>query len=227
SEAALEMKLNLSTESNKFLLLLLSTDIIFISLHVIFTHTPYVGNPYFLITEDRGYAEAFQYIKEYWLMILFLILAVQKRSLLYFGWSLFFGFLLMDDSFQIHERAGTKIRRNFDFSPMFGLRTQDLGELIVFAIVGTFFLVYIGFAYYFSQNDLKEICRRLLVLLIALVLFAVVIDAVHTMARSLSENAILNTVFQIVEDGGEMVVMSIIAWFVLSLTGRERRLRNS
>ena len=95
---------------------------------------------------------------------------------------LFFGFLLIDDSFEIHERAGTKIARYFNFSPKFGLRAQDFGELSVYAIVGILFLVYTGFAYYFGQNDLKEICRRLLVMLITHVLFAVVIDmAAHMM----------------------------------------------
>jgi len=180
---------------------------------MIHTYTEYCGDPYYSLAKDRGYAEVFQYIKEYWIGLLFLYLAIKRRNFLYLSWSLLFGYLLLDDSFQIHEKLGSKVGSYFEFSPMLGLRAQDFGELIVSASFGSGFLGLIGLTYYFSDSSIKRTCRCLLVMLLVLVFFGIVMDMVDIMVKSPVWSPILGTV----EDGGEMLIMSVIAWFVFLL----------
>jgi hypothetical protein len=212
------MKLNLRNKSNTFLLLLLSTDVIFIILHIIHTYTAYLGGSSFSIEKDRGYSEVFQYIKEYWIVLLLLYSAIKKRNLLYLSWSALFGYLLLDDSFQIHENLGHKASIYFDFSPILGLRSEDFGELTVSAFFFLCFFLTIGVTYYLSESNDKTTCRHLFLLLLTLVFFGVVVDMIHQMVFS----SVLYSILGILEDGGEMLVMSVITWFVFLLPQLEK-----
>ena len=108
--------LNLRDKTTTFLLLLLTADTIFIILHIIHTYTDYLGNSNFSIQKDRGYAEIFQYIKEFCIALLLLYLAIKRRNLLYLSWSALFGYVLLDDFLKIHERAGVRASVYFNFS---------------------------------------------------------------------------------------------------------------
>jgi hypothetical protein len=77
------VKLHLSNRSNRLLYLFLALDITFIALHIIYTYTGLISNSSFSIEQDRGYAEIFQYFKEYWSVLLLSMLALRKRSFLY------------------------------------------------------------------------------------------------------------------------------------------------
>ena len=102
------MKLDIKNRSSLLLYLFLATDLIFIIVHIIYksNQVPSLAYAYYSIEEDKGYAELFQYIKEYWIALLLGFLAVQKRSFVYLGWSLLFFYILLDDSVQIHEKLG-------------------------------------------------------------------------------------------------------------------------
>jgi len=47
-------------------------------------------------------------------------------------WSLLFGYLLLDDSFRIHERMGAQY---FNLSPTVSLRAKDFGKAIGLSII--------------------------------------------------------------------------------------------
>jgi len=205
------VKLNLRDKSYKLLLLLLSIDTIFIILHIIHTYTDYLGNSNFSIQEDRGYAEIFQYIKECSIGLLLLYLAIKRRNLLYLSWSALFGYVLLDDFLKIHERAGVRASVYFNFSPMLGLRPRDFGELVVFAFFFLLFFLAIGVTYSLSDSDDKRTCRHLFLLFLTLVFFGGAVDMIQQMVRP----SVWFPIFGILEDGGEMLVMSVIVWFVL------------
>ncbi|GAB1541305.1 hypothetical protein NUACC21_39760 [Scytonema sp. NUACC21] len=207
------MKLYLSTWSSKLLYLLLAMDFTFIALHIIYTYTDLISNSSFSIEQDRGYAEIFQYFKEYWSVLLLSFLAFRQRSFLYLIWSLLFFYLLLDDSLQIHEKLGVFISRKLNFSSWFNLRAQDFGELTVSILVSLFFLIFIGITYYFSDRFARKTSRYLILALFALALFGIVVDMVHIAVKSPS----LYTLLGLIEDGGEQVVMSGIVCFIFSL----------
>lgn len=100
---------------------------------------------------------------------------------------------------------------------MFGLEPDDLGELAVYAFFGFFFLIIVTVAYRLSYHRVsKQRSKHLLILLVFLVLFTVALDIFHALMRYLLPQweILNNVVLVIAEDGSEMVVMSVILWFV-------------
>lgn len=213
------MKISVSNWASKLLCLLLLTDICFIVLHIFFLldvwsdlyPDPY-SNPYSIET-DRGFAEFFQYMKEYWCVLLLGLIVVKKRSPLYLSWMLLFLYLLIDDSTSFHETLGLYISNSLGFIPLFRLRGQDFGELIVSASISLFLLGYIGIAYRLGDKLFRKVSKYLIAMLLTLATFGVLIDLMHVIAP-----VELSGKLGLLEDGGEMVVMSVITTFVFVLS---------
>lgn len=210
------MNFNIDKESTKVLFLLLLTDFAFILVHGIYKMNllnSYIHDSIMLysIETDRGYAEMFQYIKEYWIVVLLFVLAIKRKHIIYFAWSSLFMYFLLDDSLRIHESFGYYLAKHFEFQPMFRLRAQDLGELIVTMLFGLLLFIFIGVSYLFSDNVSRQISKHILILVMSLVFFGVVFDNIHIIIPW------GNTMWGFIEDGGEMLVMSIIVWYVFDL----------
>lgn len=219
------VKLNKDHWVVKLFCLFLATDIAFIILHLIFSHGALTSNVNFSLERDRGYSEIFQYVKEYWSALLLGFLAIQARSLLYLSWSGLFFYLLLDDSMKIHERLGSFISKEFSFSPMFGLRAIDLGELTVSALVGLFFLAAIAINYRWGDRFSKKVSKSLIKLLFALAFFGIVVDMLHIgLSRLPLVGRFFDRLLGIVEDGGELIVMSLIVCFLFSLPSQPKKL---
>jgi hypothetical protein len=212
-----------SHERYRFLIMLLITDAAFIILHLIYVYTPYLTRVVFSLTYPGSHSEFFQYIKELWIAVLFMILAVQYRKGMYAVLSLLFLYLLFDDSFEFHENFGAVVAEFFNFQPAVGLRGVDFGELAVSAVFGGLFLVAIAIAYLLSDGITRRVTRITLVLLAALVFFGVFLDMVEVINPDPAGSRVL----RVVEEGGEMVVMSVITWFVFGLNEFIRRSENS
>lgn len=207
------MRLNVNNWSIKLFYLLLATDIVLITLHVINIYTDLISNVSFSLGTDGGYGELFQYLKEYWIALLLCFVAVRKRSILYLIWSLLFFYLLLDDSIQIHEKLGRRISSRLDFSAGLNLRAQDFGEVAVSVVVSLLFFILIAIAYRFSDRQSKEISKYLIIMLFTLAFFGIAVDLLHVVVKG----SLFGTFFVILEDGGEQIVMSIIACFVFLL----------
>lgn len=210
------MKADLSNWSTRILYLFLATDLVFISLHLIHIYSGVAPNPSFSLETDGGYAEIFQYIKEYWIALVLGFLALRKHSATYLGWSLLFFYILLDDSLQLHEKLGYRLSQQFHFFSGFNLRAEDFGELIISGSVGLFFLIFIATAYRYSDSLSRKISRYLIRMLFALAVCGIVFDMMHTALNF----RILRTILALLEDGGEMIVMSVIASFVFFLPER-------
>lgn len=170
-----------------------------------------VSDPIFSIETDLGYAEVYQYIKEYWIVILISIVAIKRKQIVYFSWSLFFTYLLFDDSLRIHEKFGHYVADALELQPMFQLRAQDMGELIVSLLSSLLLFSIIGASYYFSDAVAKQVSKHLFILIMLLAFFGVFVDMLHA---AITWNKVI---WGLVEDGGEMIIMSIIVWYVFSL----------
>lgn len=202
----------------EILLLLLLTDFLSILAHFALRLSPQINSTYWTITTDRGFGETFQYVKEFWLFCSFAILASSRAEWSYLSFSLLFGYLLIDDAFLVHERVGEWIATTQNFQPVLGLRAIDLGELVVAASTGLFFLLLIGVSYWLGTQQFRWICKRLFVLLGCLAFFGVVVDALHIMIEVINRPGIpLGFAFELAEDGGEMIVMSLLCWYGISL----------
>jgi len=210
------VKSDLSNWSARILYLFLATDLVFFGLHFIHAYSGVAGNPSFSLETDGGYAEIFQYLKEYWIALILGFLALRKHSATYLGWSLLFFYLLLDDSLQLHENLGYRLSRKLNFLPSFNLRAEDFGELLVSGFVGLFFLIFIATAYRYSDRLSREISRSLIKMFFALAVFGIVVDMMHVAINSPT----LDPILILLEDGGELIVMSVIASFVFFLSER-------
>lgn len=112
--------------SIKLLVLLLITDLIFILLYIScwLPSSSYLSTilskvvlyqEMLWITEDQSYAEIFQYIKELWIVLILGFNYWQFKTKVFLVWGLLFNYILLDDSFRIHEIIGSQISNFFAF----------------------------------------------------------------------------------------------------------------
>ena len=200
-----------------FLLLVLMGDLAFIGLHVLLAWDS-SSNSLFALGRDRGYAEFYQYVKFFWIIILLLIVAIRAKSVGYIAWILVFSYLLLDDALRIHELVGDRIGAGLGLRPYLGFRPKDQGQLIFAAIVAGLILSVLAFFYVRGSSNFRLITERLLLLVVAFALFSVVVDAMHTVTSP----GTLGVLLGIAEDGGEMLIVSLITGFAFSLAARQK-----
>ncbi|MGG6266125.1 hypothetical protein ACQ4M3_04705 [Leptolyngbya sp. AN03gr2] len=211
--------IKLSKQSSfEVLVLLLLTDFVIVGLHIAARIYPATTSLYWAIDADRSFGETFQYIKELWLIFSFAALTKIRSDRSYWSLSLLFCYLFIDDLFFLHERWGDEIAIYFGFPSMLNLRSQDYGELLVNAIAGSFFAVLIGVSYWLGSKTFRHVCQRVLVLLAGLIFCGIVLDAIHVIIDTISPK--FPNVFNILEDGGEMLFMSALCWYGVSLLKR-------
>ncbi len=199
-----------------FLLLLISADAAFVLVHLIRDHPPFFSDSLFSLEQERGFAETFQYVKIYWIAIMLAVVWWRTREGVYFAWMTLFAYLLCDDSLQIHERGGHAIAQIWGIQDALGLKAQDLGELVVVGTIGLILLLFLVVMYRRSTLDAMRASRKLMFYLGVLVFFGVFIDTLHSLLRGSRGNAALG----VVEDGGEMLSVSIVCWYVMNLVER-------
>lgn len=204
------MSFDLDKSSNKLLILLLSADFIFIVVHILYMNE-FMSNSLYSIDRDLGYAEVYQYIKEFWIVLLLLFVATGRKQVAYLAWATLFMYFLLDDSLRVHERFGGSLAYNFNFQPMLNLRAQDIGELIASLFFGVLLLVFVWVAYLYSDEYAKKHSRHLFVLVMLVAFFGILVDMFHVAlpwGKSL---------LGLIEDGGEMLMMSVIVWYVFKI----------
>lgn len=116
--------------------------------------------------------------------------------------------MLLDDSVRIHEVMGSVIDNQFFLTSSLplNLRGQDFGELITITLIGSVFLLLFIKCFYKSKQAIKNISFNLASLVILLLFFGVFIDMAHSAFPTFRGMTTL-------EDGGEMIAMSLIYWY--------------
>lgn len=194
------------------LILLFSGDLVHILLHGLYSLSPVLDNRMMNLTLDLSYAEWYQYIKYFFLTLLFIKLALKKEPFRYLIWAGIFAYLLLDDSMEIHGKVGGYIALNLieGVSPPFGLRLEDLGSLAISAIIGIFMISALGIAYLRGSTRFRIITIDLILLLVLMAFFGVFFDLVHV---ALKGGHALELTLGIIEDGGEMITASLMLWY--------------
>ena len=218
-----------------FLILILCADLVFLGMHfitAIFGDSKWILESNLLerifvallecelfnIERERGYAEMYQYIKFFWIIVLLFTLSLKNRSIHYIPWILLFTYLLLDDSIPIHGRAGQFFAENFNFVPFFGLRLQDYGQLAISATAGIFLFLPLVWAYRKGVQIFRKISLDIGLLFLILVFFGVVVDMLHS-AVHLGNT--VGFIIGFVEESGEMLAVSLVLWYVFLLNVRD------
>ena len=196
-------------KADKFLLMIVGIDIIFILLSLIDSFSGFNFNN-FAVQNDNLYAEKFQYLKFIGIAIISFLLAIKRGSAKFLFFMIIPIYLYWDDSRQLHERFGTKIAsflyegshndiliRNF--------RYQDIGEILYMSLIALILLIIFLICFKLSDVFEKYFLKKILKLFIIFGIFALFVDSIHQLS-----GGFIYDLLTVIEDGGEMIPISFI-----------------
>lgn len=207
------MKLTPRKPADILLGLFISTDMLLIIAHILFLTTATVYDDNYSILMGRGFGETFQYFKAYWVALMFGWLVLVTREASYLAWAAVFTYFGLDDLLELHEEVGLDLAIRYDFPAILGQRSDDLGEWTVFAVAGAVLLTVLAFAYYRGSTSFRERSWSMLRFSALLAFFGIVVDAIHILFLE----TVADDPLGIIEDGGEMIVLSVVCWYVFRL----------
>jgi hypothetical protein len=203
------------------LTMLIAADLAFIVLHVIYVETALLRGRPFSLEADNGVPEAYQYVKQFWVALCMVGLFRRTREVSYIGVGVIFTFLLLDDAFQMHEHFGKWLAAQYSLPVAFGLRPDDIGELLFAGGVGAVTVSLIGLGYWRGGPDARIVTRDISILILLLAGLGVGVDVIHVI--SYYKAPLLAQFLLILEDGGEMLVVSATAGYVFNVLIHEGR----
>ena len=210
------------------LALLISGDLLFIAAHLMHVETSLLPSNRWSIAQDRGFGEMFQYLKYIVICLVLWQLFLKTRLRVTLGWLAVFVFLLLDDSARLHEHFGLAFAAATHLPDIGSVRARDIGELVFALLAGLVVLPLVVFGWLRGAQVARAISIDLALLLVALTGCGVGADFVHRMLSLTSMDLLAG----LVEDGGEMFVLSltcayITQWMTTQVRFRPARLLGS
>jgi hypothetical protein len=194
---------------------LLAVDAAFVALHASYDPAAagLLADPSVRLGRDGTYPEMFGYGQLAAAAALMLACYRRRGERVYLTWAVVLLAVVADDALTIHERAGAAI------APTLPVVVSDLpyhdGEFVALASIGALLVALVLLVHRASGPQARAESRRLLALLAMLGMFAFVVDRLHTdLTGSAAEIA------GMIEDGGELAVMSAILAYAVSLAAR-------
>lgn len=193
------------------LVVLLATDLFFIIMHIMLRTKALPLTTMFSLERDGSYPEYFQYAKIAIIIIQLCFLMKITGNFGIISWVLLFVYLLSDDAFRIHERFGEMTAEYFNFIPPFNLRKQDIGEIVFTSAMGIFLISNLFWEYRNGSSLFRKLSLDLTIGLTGLIFFGMGMDFLHA---AIDLGRTVGHVLGSIEDGGEMIVISLIVWYL-------------
>lgn len=197
--------------ANFFLVFLITIDLGFILIHLILALSN-ARVDLLNVSQDGGLPEIFQYVKFTIILFIIIYLIFQKKRKFFFCWFVLFLVMLLDDSLKLHEISGKFLVIYLDIQPFMGLDSVNYGELLYAFIAGIVILPLMVYCYIAGDRTYRKSFLDLVLLLSILLFFGIFIDALHSYFWYVYP---LGGIFGLIEDGGEMIALSLIAWYFL------------
>ena len=191
------------------LCVLAAVDLAFILVHVTFSHWR------FDIERDGSFSEMSEHLEMALCAVLTTACFARTRQPIYLGMAAIYVCILFDNKMGLHEDLGGVVSSLFPAAGASPLPGQALGELAIFAAFAMAGSVLGPWSWQRSTGEHRAAGSLFALLIAALAVFAVGVDGVH---EAFSERA--KWLVGVVEDGGEMLVLSAHCAFVLSLYSR-------
>ena len=166
-----------------------------------------VADRRFLISEDLGYGEVFGYLKSCAIAVALFACYRRARAPVFAALAFTFTVIVLDDSLRIHERFGHLTEVALALPPAFGLRAQDLGELMVWSALGAVVVAALAAGFRRSGREARALAAVFLGLIALLVFFAVGVDMLQIEFRNAFRGA--HRLWTVIEEGGEMATLSL------------------
>lgn len=200
---------------------LLLVDAAFISLYVardFLFDTSFgsiLSSDLWLLEKDGGFPEIYQYVKTFVAAALLFGLFKARRNATYLAWFLALCFVLLDDVLQLHETFGNFLLANYQLPTIAGIDSYLYVEAILWAIIGLPLMALLIYGY-FRDVSTRMLSRRITYLFIVLFLFAGIADGLHAfIARFGSSLPYVKGLTAILEDGGEMLALSLMTAYII------------
>ena len=212
-------------KSDKFLLIILSIDILFILLSLIDRFTGLNFNN-FLVQRDNILAEKFQYLKYIGITIISFLLAIKSRSPKFLFFMNIPIYLYLDDSRQLHERFGSKIASllhegNTSDTLINNVRYQDIGEVLYMVFIAFVLLMIFLICFKLSDPSEKYFLKNTLKYFFIFGFFAVIVDLIDRFFYGDIKKFLI-----VFEDGGEMIAISFIVAYCFKYLNNRKKLDN-
>lgn len=202
----------------KILSILTTINIIFLIAHSILGILLEKIPPILNISYDRSMPEWFSYGMLATSSIVLLQAFFRERSPLLISFSAILLLMLVDDSMEIHERAGAIISTSMEYVSIAGLDPKDTGEMLAYGLMVLIIMPLV--IYGVARTPLSE-WRRYYILSILVGLlgfFAVGIDLIHEpICREVARSWRCFQIVDLLEDGGEMVWEAFIVAHVFAV----------
>lgn len=151
----------------------------------------------------------FNYLKEVCLFVVCVLLVKMLRQPLFISWALIFVYLLADDALGLHELFGWLLFQLLPYETFAGVHFHNVGEFLFFLLSGAVLLIFLWQAHRYSTTQAQRFTHSLLPWLFLLASLGVIVDALHVLFM---EHQFFDVVFTMLEDGGEMIVLSVMFW---------------
>ena len=181
-----------------------------------------------VLETDGGHAEQFGYLQQAAIAVLLLVLALATRRGVFAAWGSLYACALADDTLRLHENKGAwladRIGEHFWFPDgLLGLRANDLGEILVWGLLAAVPLAAVVLLHRRSDPSTRRESLAIAALVALYVFCGGVIDQVHVLVRNTPVGDAVGTL----EDGGEMIALSLTLTYSVGLLAAALRRRRT
>ena len=150
--------------------------------------------------------------------LLFFLSFVENRRPILLFLAILMAFIWIDDAFRYHEVFGRHLRAWFDLPVLPGLREQDTGEIVAWAIAGFFLFPLLLYGLLSRQPGDLGVLALIAVGFGVLVVCGIFMDLLHIAVTSDFDLAV-----GVIEDGGEMLAIAYMASVSIGLSRNGER----
>lgn len=217
------------------LLVLIGIDLVLIAIHVLISGGQYLGMiveaqavsllTILSVTRDASLPEYFNHVKELIMLTALALVWVRSRRMIYLIWSAVLLLILGDDSLRFHEHIGDWVAANLPVAQ----GSEDghaFGEIVAWAGYAMVTAALLWWGHRHSSAPERANSWAILAGIVAVSCFAVGVDAVHSIVVRLGammDTRLVNGLFGLLEDGGEMLMLSLTCAIVLAIYRRHPR----
>ncbi|WP_460511667.1 hypothetical protein [Frigoribacterium salinisoli] len=166
------------------------------------------GDPRWRGDLDGSYAEIVGHAQIVVAVVVLLVVAVVRRTLVHAAWALAFAGLFLDDFLQVHERLGAALAAGWGLPAIAGLRSTDLGELLVWAGEALALGLVVVVATVRSEARDRRDSLVLFGCTVVIAVFGVAIDQVHSVLEPHVAHVVA-VALTLTETAGELLGMSL------------------
>lgn len=195
---------------------LLVVDVLFILGHIC-TVVLWNSEPKSLLLDANGfgYPESFQYIKYLGILGFLSVLLYRQKRYAYLPLFVLFALLLADDVLQLHRKASWFFVHLLNLHTLLGVKALSIGQLVFTATISLLTVAITLKHYLKASASVRKSLLDIFFLLAIFLFFGVGVDLLHTFFE---EDTFIAFILTLIEEGGEMLTLSILVWYFCRLT---------